>query len=262
MQKINPKIYNKKYFNSERCEGFFEYKKNRLSPIKLIQIGLLNLQKDDRVLDLWCGRGDIPYYLSKKGYNVWGSDYSKDAIEMTRRRIASKYRKQIFLCDARKKIVEKIKFHKVIVGDVVEHMTFRDALNLVNNAYLSLEEGGILLIHTAPNIWFKKYTYPIAKIALKLLRFEKVIKKLEENIEGTRNYHIDEYNPISLIKLMKESKFSEYKVWVNRDAVREQSSNYLNPIKKSSLLKTIIWLINNSPLIYLFGNDLFAIAKK
>jgi 2-polyprenyl-3-methyl-5-hydroxy-6-metoxy-1,4-benzoquinol methylase len=262
VQKIRPKIYNKKYFDSERCEGFAEYKKNKLSPVKIIEISLLNLRKKDRVLDVGCGRGDIPHYLSKRGYDIWATDYSNDAVEITQKRVTSKHRKQVFLCDARKQVIKNTIFDKIVVGDVIEHMTFKDALRLVNNTYLELADGGILVVHTSPNVWFKKYIYPLTKIAFKIMRFEKVVSMLDENIEGTHHYHIDEYSPLSLFKLMKKSKFKKFKVWVNRDAVRESSTNYLDPIKKSALLKACIWSINNSPLIYLFGNDLFVVAQK
>jgi cyclopropane fatty-acyl-phospholipid synthase-like methyltransferase len=262
MQRLSLKIYTKEYFNSDKCEGYSEYKNNHLSPLKTIEVNLLDLQKKDIVLDIGCGRGDIPHFLSQRGYNIWAIDYSKDAVEITRKRVASQHRKQVILRDARKQLIKNITFNKIIVGDVIEHMTFKDALKLINNAYLELVDGGILMIHTAPNIWFKKYMYPLIRIAFKIMKYKKLVRRLDENIESTRNYHINEYSFLSLSKLMKTSKFRTFKVWVNRDVIREKSVNYLGSIKKPMLFKACAWLINNSLLIYLFGNDLFVIAKK
>lgn len=262
MRRISPKIYDQKYFESERCEGFVEYKDNKLSYIKQIEINLLNLNKNDTVLDVGCGRGDIPHYLSAQNYNFWATDYSEDAIKITKRRVKQKYKKQIILADARKFSIKHVKFTKILIGDVVEHMTYSDAVNVVNKLYDQLDENGVLVIHTAPNTWFKKYTYPLARITLGFLGFKEVVTKLDENIKGTHDYHIDEYSPVDLQTLMKKSKFKKYKIWINRDVVRTSSTNYLDPIKKSLFLRIIIWIINNSPLIYFVGNDLFVVARK
>lgn len=261
-QRINSKIYNIQYFDSERCEGFYEYKKNDLSPLKKIEISLLDIRKNDKILDIGCGRGDIPNFLSHRNFNIWAIDYSADAVEITKKRVSDSYRKQIFLHDARKQLRLKIKFNKIIIGDVIEHMTFKDALKVINNAYSELDDRGVLVIHTAPNVWFKKYIYPIIRIAFSVIKFENVRHRLDENIKNTHEYHINEYSYLTLLKLMKRTKFKNFKVWINRDAVRESSSNYLNPIKKSKVFKLYIRFINSSPLIYFFGNDLLVMAKK
>lgn len=262
MRKLSAKIYSKAYFNSERCEGFFEYQKNKLSPVKQIEVDLLQLKKNDLVLDIGCGRGDVPYYLTKRNINFWATDYSKDAVEMTKKRVTTKYKKQILLADARKFSIKNVYFTKMLLGDVIEHMTYTDALKVVNRCFDQLDNDGLLVIHTAPNTWFKKYTYPFTRIILTLLRMKSVLEKLDENIAATHDYHIDEYSPIDLYNLMRKSKFKKYKIWLNRDAIRTSSSNYLDPIKKSPFLRSAIWVINNSPLLYFFGNDLFVLATK
>ena len=71
MRKISAKVYNEQYFESDRCEGYAEYISNKLSYIKQIEIDLLELKKNDIILDVGCGRGDIPSYLSKNKFNFW-----------------------------------------------------------------------------------------------------------------------------------------------------------------------------------------------
>src|SRR6266446_4071196 len=119
MRKISAKVYSEKYFESDRCEGYAEYISNKLSYIKQLEIDLLKLNKNDIILDVGCGRGDIAAYLSENKFNFWATDYAEDAIKLTKKRVSPKYKKQIILADARKFSIKNVKFTKMIIGDVI-----------------------------------------------------------------------------------------------------------------------------------------------
>lgn len=259
---LSPKIYDDIYFKSERCEGFCEYQKDQLSPIKNVEIECLNLQKNDFILDLGCGRGDVASYLSKGKFSFRAIDYSKDAVKLTQDRVSKKHREWVTEQDALKLEFAENTFDKILVGDVIEHMTFEKAQKIVNNAFKVLKPGGVLLLHTAPNLWFKKITYPIVKNIIQLLGYAGTTKKLVENIDATYKYHVDEYSPLDMRRLLMRSKFSQFKTWIHPDVLRTNSENYLSPLKKNPLISISAFVINHSPLIYLFGNDLFALAIK
>lgn len=259
---IDPKIYDRQYFFSDWCEGFAEFEKNSLSPIKQEEIKLLNLKTNDKVLDIGCGRGDIAWFLSQNHYDFWAIDYSTEAISLTKTRVRNEYHQRIILCDARMIDMPSNSFDKILLGDIIEHMTFQDAIKTINQAHRLLNPGGILVIHTSPNLWFKKLVYPLAKIFLILFRQQTTAHKLEKTIQASFTYHIDEYTPLSLRQLMKRTNFKQFKVWIKPDVLRQTSDGWLRPLRSHCFFRTVAWLANNTPLIAIFGNDLFVRANK
>ncbi len=66
-------------------DGSF-YQKNLIFP-KLLK--LLQLQKEEQVLDLACGQGAFCRYLDEKGFSVLGGDLSRELIRMAKARSSS-----------------------------------------------------------------------------------------------------------------------------------------------------------------------------
>src|SRR3989338_9315460 len=78
-------VYSKEYFLSDRCDGYKEFLNNKsLSYIKKKQLKLLNPKEGDRILDIGCGRSEVLYHCAKQGAAVFGLDYSKDALEISK----------------------------------------------------------------------------------------------------------------------------------------------------------------------------------
>ena len=259
---LDSNIYSKKYFESERCEGFYEAKRGVLSPVKMKEMEMLRIKKNEIFLDVGCGRGDILAYANKLGCDIWGIDYSKDAISLSKKKVPKKNRHQIVKGNALNTGFSDNFFDKILVGDVVEHVTYEEAKEMVDELFRILKPKGKILIHTAPNLWFKKFIYPLLKVVLLLMNQNKLKISLERNIKATYKYHVDEYSIVGFNRLMKKSKFNDYKTWILRDALRTESRNYLTPLKKSAFLNIFVRLINGSFLIYFFGNDLFCLATK
>ena len=258
---LNPNIYDRAYFNSAQCEGYVEFKSGRLSPIKQLEIDLLKIEKTDCVLDIGCGRGDIISYLSKMGINFWGVDYSLNAVKLTRKKVKINEQKRVLHDDARKISLPNESVNKILIGDVIEHMTYNEAKVVIEEAFRLLTKSGVCVIHTAPNKAFRKYLVPILK---SLLKFYKplIYKKFVYNIKVVDKYHINEYSLGELNKLMATSSFKKYTVWANRDVLRKNGLNYLQNIRNKLFFRLIAGVINNTPLINLFGNDLFVLAIK
>ena len=259
---LKSNLYSKKYFESERCEGYVEYTKNKLSSIRMVELNLLGLKRGDKFLDIGCGRGDLCTYLSKKGVDVWGIDYSEDAVNLTRKTVEKRHKIQILLADARRTGLESNSFDKILLGDIVEHMSYSEALDMVQEAHRLLAPNGTLVIHTAPNLWFKRIIYPCVYIALKIMSQREVLMKLSDNIKATYKFHEDEYTPGLMKKLFMKSNFDIYNVWVNRDILRDGTENYIQNFRKNFLIDLLVKIINSSPLVYIFGNDIFASAIK
>jgi ubiquinone/menaquinone biosynthesis C-methylase UbiE len=259
---LNPKIYTKRYFLSNQCEGFFEDKKRELSPTKLFELHTLEIEHGDKILDIGCGRGDVIRYLSLNKYNFWGIDYSESAVNLTKSRINKSERRKIIKADARNIPINDNFFDKILIGDVIEHMSYSEAGNVVNESYRLLKPGGRLVIHTAPNRWFSRYTYKFVFAALLLFGYTKVAHDLKRNISVIRKYHEDEYSILDLKSLMKKSDFRSTRVFIFQDVLRRSSINYLSPAKRNYIIRLASEIINKSFLLFLFGNDLFAVGIK
>ncbi len=259
---LDPSIYNRNYFLSERTEGYREYTNNKLSPIRQEEIRLLKLCSKDKIIDIGCGRGDIVRYLSLHEYEFVGLDYSQEAINVTRSSLPEKKHSWIVLGDAKSVKFPDENFTKAIIGDVIEHMSYDEALRVINEAYRLLKKDGKVVVHTAPNLWFKKYVYPFVRIIFIIMGKRELVRNLDKNIKATYKYHVDEYSPASLKKLFEKSNFTKFNVRVHPDALRTTSDNYLNSIKSGPFFKVVSFIINRTPLINFFGNDLLVVATK
>ena len=259
---LSPKLYTAKYFKSIRCEGYYEFTSNELSAVKKIEIDLLNLKPTDKVIDIGCGRGDIVHFLYEQGISFYGVDYASSAVKLTKDRLPSKYHSRILQSDARHIALPDKSFTKVVLGDIIEHMTYSEAVEVINESFRLLKPGGTLVIHTAPNTRFKNYVYPLIRLVIMAAGYKNTLRLLDENIIATKRYHVDEYSILDLKRVMNKSLFRHHSAWVHRDALRNQTKNYLNPLKSNPLIKAGVFVINNSPLIYFFGNDLFVVATK
>lgn len=258
---LNSRIYTQQYFLSPRCEGLIEFRKGKLSVVKKREIELLSLKQSDYVLDVGCGRGDTADYLKKKNIKFKTVDYSKAAVYLTRKRLGLKHCKNVILADARKMKFKDNTFDKILLGDVIEHMKPEEGISVLNEIYRVLKNGGVLVLHTAPNIYFKKIIYPLIYPILKLYNY-KIAKELKENIDATYKYHVFEYSLLSLKNVISKSNFNFAHVWVEKDALRKGTKNYLDDIKNDYLIKLASSLINHTFLINFFGNDLFAVLIK
>lgn len=72
---------------------------------------LLDIQKDDYVLDIACGNGNYSAYLANQGVNVVAFDYSSKMIELAKKRQA--------------RYINKIEFHVIDATNKQSLMTLK-----------------------------------------------------------------------------------------------------------------------------------------
>lgn len=260
---LNSKIYDEKYLNSFRCEGFYEDQEGKLSPVKEIEVRLLGVSENDRFLDIGCGRGEILGYLVNKCRWVYGVDYSEDAVRLTQKRLSVIFRKNIIKADARKIPLKSNTITKILMGDIIEHMTLQEAAEMIREAHRLLKPGGKLIIHTSPNKYFIKYLSKIICWNLRFFGYKTVARKFKSNLEANKVYHVFEYSTEDLKKIMQKGPFKKnFKIWINPDVIRISSNNYLSPLKRNFVMIALSALINKTFLLQFFGNDLFVSAVK
>ena len=104
-------------------------------------LGVTNLQKNEKVLDLACGTGILEPYLIKKGVNVIGIDISNEMINIAKQ----KYPNVIYTCQDFYDFEGK-DFDKIIIFNAYPHFINRDLFALKAGECLK-ENGKLFIIH-------------------------------------------------------------------------------------------------------------------
>jgi len=139
-------------------------------------------RKQGRIMDVGCGPGDILYLLKKVGFDVYGLDISKYAVEA-----AHKNGLENVIQGMEDKLIEfPDEFFDCIRGShVIEHMP--DPVKFLNLCRKKLKKNGLLILAT-PNInslnraIFKEHTKCYRDIPRHIIIFSKngIVKLLEE----------------------------------------------------------------------------------
>jgi 2-polyprenyl-3-methyl-5-hydroxy-6-metoxy-1,4-benzoquinol methylase len=124
---------------------------NRFADIKRLQFIIETLKnklpENAVVLDVGCGNGVISRSLGSYGFNVYGIDVSKKAIEKAKQ-LNSLTNVKFDLLSAEQLVAEGKKYNAVICSEVLEHLI--EPEKLLNVLYQSLSDDGILIV-TVPN---------------------------------------------------------------------------------------------------------------
>jgi len=251
------KIYSKEYFLSDCCDGYKEFLNNKsLSYIKKKQLKLLNPKEGDRILDIGCGRSEVLYHCAKNGAIVFGIDYSKDALEISRETLRGEKRAYLCCSCASPMPFKAEKFDKILIGDVIEHLTPEETENCITELSRILKKGGFVLIHTSPNAYFKKFIFPTLKFFFALIGKSNLLKEIHTHILMDK-VHINEYSPFRFKRLVKSSGL-KFNVWLDKDLLREGESRFTQELAKSPFIKLVSRILALKPFIYIFSNDLWA----
>ncbi len=107
--------------------------------------GLLKEQQVNTVLDMTCGTGSQVFYLTDRGYEVVGSDFSPALIKMARHK-AEKTGKNITFFDGDMRDLHVGKFDAVItIFNAVGHLTKTAFEKALQNIHSNLKEGGVYI---------------------------------------------------------------------------------------------------------------------
>ena len=240
----------------DRIEGLVDYEKRKISYIKQIEIDLLNINPSDCFLDIGCGRGEVLRHVLKTTDKISGIDISKKSVENT-----------IKICGGKGNIQQASatdipfsdeSFDKILIVDVIEHLTPEDSKKMILECKRLIREGGRILIHTAPNKNFMdSIFYPGRKI-LKI--FGIIIDSLEEKVANEKKYHINTYTPQRLFNEIVSCNLNckiLYPIGLFRGG-----NHYLLSSLLIRVLSKIVDPISKLPVVRnLLVNDLFALIK-
>lgn len=273
-KKIKPipsKIYTKEYYvgkNKKRSlrgglEEFESFKRNGKLPFTFQKaVSFVSLHREDTVLDIGCGRGELVCYLAKTGSIAYGIDYATAAID-----IAQELRKSL-----PKSVQSRVKFVKadcvrlpfkdgtfnaVFMIDLVEHLTPGQMRKTLDEAYRVLKFGGKLIIHTN-NFWFEK----IGKLLI-AFSYHWLDVFHQKYVDWEGNMHINYVTKRSLVNALKKARFKA-KVEMTVPQSLSEMDGYLR--YNNSFLEFIVhhfgYFLVKSPMQYFLSPTLWAYAFK
>jgi SAM-dependent methyltransferase len=203
------------------CAGFQQYRSSggkRLEDWRLRSVAALaSLKSGGRALDLGCGRGELTYYLAKRGFQVTAVDYSAEAIKLAEQCFVgdTQLRKQVqLLCGDANSVPLQPSYDVVIASDLIEHMSPPELERLYGSISRLLAADGVFVVHTFPNLWYYQYEYPQRRrIATRIGAY----LPPQPRSEYEQLMHINEQSPRVLKRQLREH-FHNVVLWAGDPA--------------------------------------------
>jgi ubiquinone/menaquinone biosynthesis C-methylase UbiE len=253
--------YDRSYFLSDRCEGFREFVADRgVSHVKERLLTKVAPQAGEQILELGAGRGEVLLACARKGARAVGIDYSRDAVSLARETCGAEA--EVFQADAAILPFRNGLFDKVLLGDVLEHLTARQAAAMIGEVHRVLASGGRLVLHTSPNVLFIRLVFPWLLLGLASTGRWRMLRLFWEQYRTIREFHVREYSAGRLRRLFRGSPFARVGVECDPDLLRGGRSRYTESFAASPLIRRFAELASREPLRRLFSNDLWVIADK
>jgi ubiquinone/menaquinone biosynthesis C-methylase UbiE len=250
-------LYDRAYLLSNVLDGIADYEAGGLSVVRRREIDLLDLHPGHRALDLGCGRGETAAEMLRRGALVTAMDYSWDAAQLTHELVKDQTA-LVLQANGVHLPFAVGSFDRVLLSDVIEHVPWRMALELLDEVQRVLSPRGRALIHTAPNTWFIFVVKRPLVLLLRLTRREAALSRFAEYDRLRYAMHPNELSPWTLRRLMRRSRFQAVS-WVDRDVLRSGASEWTD--KWPQFVVRLIGAVAGAwPMRLLLGNDMYAIA--
>ncbi len=256
---LPPDLYDEAYFLTA-CEGYDEFLKTEgehLSRRLRQAFAFAEVQPGMWVLDVGCGRGEIVRHVARLGAHAFGVDYSRAAVQLTRRIMQHEQGSYgIARADAKALPFADARFDRVLLFDVVEHLHPWELERCLREAHRVLRPGGKIVIHTAPNRWYDAYAYPVVRLVRTLMgqgaRYPKNPRAL--NVAINTEVHVNEQDMLRLRRYLKRAGFREVRVWLDTPPQHRDEGVVLNALRHIAFN----WL----PFAWFFQREVFAVGTR
>ncbi|MBI3602456.1 MAG: class I SAM-dependent methyltransferase [Candidatus Omnitrophica bacterium] len=253
VEELDSSLYDKDfYFHCN--DGFEEFKRGaQLSFVKNRALSLLEINKEIKFLDIGFGRGEILFHCAKLGAMCYGLDYSNDALSIAQELLMGCH-VTLIQSDCSPLPFKDNTFDRILLGDVIEHLSFDKGVQLMKEIRRVLAPQGIFILHTTPNALFMKLVYPVLIHCL----HNNIKREIINHVTIQNKVHLYEYHFFSLKRLAKISGMNA-KVWIDDDITRAGTFRHLKKLNKKQ--KVLIFIVNVlkklSPIKLLLGNDIW-----
>jgi ubiquinone/menaquinone biosynthesis C-methylase UbiE len=259
---VAQELYTEEYFLSA-CEGYEDFISSdgeNLSRRLKAAFEIAAVRPGMKVLDVACGRGEIVRHCALLGADAYGFDYAQAAIRLAQQ-VLARDRAQIpgamelVQADAKYFPFPNGAFDRVLMFDIVEHLHPWELRQMLAEARRVLKDDGWLIIHTAPNVWYDRYAYPLVRLFRRLAGQGGGYPSNPRQflVEHNQDVHVNEQSLFGLRRVLSEAGFKG-RVWLDSPPQHRHE----NPILAG--LRYI--LFNWVPFRWFFEREVFAVVRK
>ncbi len=176
-------------------------------------LALMKLRPSLRVLDIACGRGEVPAYVRASGGWAVGLDFSPSVLAIARElrdapAASGNGTMELVGGDAARLPFANESFDRVSMLDIVEHLTPEQLDAMFSEVRRVLSPQGYAVIHTLPNRWVYEIGYPMVRWILWGLP-----KNPRSDIE--RKVHINEQDIAGLARSLSRARLGA-RIWLEQ----------------------------------------------
>ena len=259
VQPVRPERYDEAYFLGS-CEGYAEFivsEGTHLSRRLSQAFEVAEVAPGMRVLDIGCGRGEILRHCARLGAQAYGVDYAPVALRMARGLATADEETRsavgIYQANARWLPFPAASFDRVLMFDLVEHLHPRELDQALAEARRVLRSDGRLIIHTAPNVWYDRYAYPLVRLVRTLMgQGGNYPRDPRAIIPANLDVHVNEQSATSLRRVLRRAGFCA-RVWLDTPP-QNRDEGWLFRVARHILF-------NWPPFCWFFEREVFAVAR-
>ncbi len=259
---LPPDLYTEEYFLTA-CEGyeaFLESDGENLSRRLAAAFELAAVEAGMKVLDVACGRGEIVRRCALLGADAYGFDYAHAAIKLARG-VLNRDRENVpgymglAQADAKRYPFPNRTFDRVLMFDIVEHLHPWELHASLLEARRVLKDDGMLIIHTAPNVWYDRYAYPLVRAFRRMMGqgAHYPANPREFLVAHNQDVHVNEQSALSLWWALRKAGFRG-RVWLGSPPQDRQEAFPL------AVLRRVFF--GWPPFRWFFQREVFAVATK
>jgi ubiquinone/menaquinone biosynthesis C-methylase UbiE len=234
-------------------------------------LDLSDIKPKHKILDIACGRGEMPMLAAEKGAHAIGLDYSFAALEFAKKlarargeRTSDSINVELVRSDACSLPFADNSFDRITMLDIIEHLVPNQLESMFLEVRRVLKINGYAVIHTLPNQWVYDITFPMLNF------FNKIFPK-DPRSESEKKIHVNEQNIPMLFHTIKKCGLKQH-IWLeqfmpaqarwnqgkdqygdNRDSVYPA---FLGPAGKA------LEVASHTPFKLILCNDIFGILWK
>ena len=255
-QPVPRELYDQDYYLSA-CEGYEEYvasEGKELSRRLKAAFSVAGIKAGMDVLDVGCGRGEILRRCAHLGARACGIDFAAAAVEMSSKSLADEMTASVCQADAKDLPFQDEAFDRVLMFDIVEHLHAWELDQTLQEVGRVLRPDGKVIIHTAPNVWYDRYAYPIVRLVRSAMgQGAKYRRDPRAIIPANLDVHVNEQSALSLRRTLRRNGFRG-QVWLDTPPQNRQEGLVLR-IARHILFS---WI----PFRWFFEREVFAVAQK
>ncbi len=254
-------LYDESYFLSA-CEGYAEFMSSEgeyLSRRLAAALSVAGVAPGMRVLDVGCGRGETLRHIYRLGALPVGVDYATTAVRLSRQTADLEEGGAVIgvhQANARRLPFPAASFDRVLLLDIVEHLYPEELAEALQEVRRVLRPGGRVILHTAPNVWYDRYAYPVVRGVRRLLGQGRAYpaNPREFLVPENAHVHVNEQSLLSLRGYLRREGFGGIQVWLSTPPQQRQE-NLLFALARRVLFT---W----PPFRWFFQREVFAVAER